>query len=130
MSTNPNSKKLRFDLAKIDNIENYVLRGYIEDESASDYFGVCTIVKHADGLHEPLGWLTRRGSNVSYHKQGMEFLLEQGFRVAFTFEVALFDLYQRLLRPVGELKIIRQFTKTYAGREIHFYYGEIVKWSN
>lgn len=125
MSRNPNPKKLRFDLEKIDDIDNYVLRGY--DQDTNDYFGVCTVVKHADGLYEPLGWLTRRGSSVDYHKQAVEFLWSQGFEVAWTFEVTKFDLYQRILRSVGNLEIIREFTKTYAGREIHFYYGKIVK---
>lgn len=121
----PSSEKLWFDLERIDAIENYILRGY-SDEGTS-YWGVCTVVKHDDGLYEPLGWLTRRGSHVEYHKQAVEFLWKQGFEVAWTFEVTKFDLYQRILRSVGELEIIREFTKTYAGKDITFYYGRIVK---
>lgn len=71
--------------------------------------------------------MTRKGNGAShYHKEAVEYLIEQGLRVAWTFEASKMHLYERLLRPVGELRILKAFVKRYNNQDIGFYYGEIV----
>ena len=102
-----------------------VARAYKKPDDTS-YFGVATIVKRPDGLHEPLAWLTQEGSPVDYHADSVKFLVGQGLRVAWTFEVDKFHLYQRALKQAGRLKILKTFEKEYNGVKIKFHYGEII----
>ena len=104
-----------------------VIRGY-KKKGDPTYFGVATIVKRPDGLHEPLAWLTKAGSTINYHGDAVRFLLRKGLRVAWTFEVNKFALYKRLFRNVGRLKILKSFEKKYNNIPIKFHYGEIVPW--
>ncbi|MCK5607036.1 hypothetical protein KAR91_34450 [Candidatus Pacearchaeota archaeon] len=101
-----------------------VARAYL-NPGDTDYWGVATIVKR-NGLHEPLAWLTKEGSPIDYHADSLMFLMSQGLRVAWTFEVDKFHLYKRVLGKAGELKILKTFEKEYNGTMIRFHYGEII----
>ena len=102
-----------------------VTRAY-KDPDTPGYSGGATIVKRAGGLHEPLFWWVKEGSPLDLSTQGAKFLIQQGLRIAWTFEVGKFKQYKRLLRSVGKLKILKTFSKEYNGIMIEFYYGEII----
>ena len=115
-----------YHLEIFDEEQNFgVIRAYKEIGDAS-YFGVATIVKRPDGLHEPLAWLTKEGSPIDYHADSVKFLMNEGFRVAWTFEVDKFHLYKRVLKSAGKLKILKTFEKEYNRNTIRFHYGEII----
>jgi hypothetical protein len=102
-----------------------VVRAY-EKPGDTSYFGVATIWEKPGGLHEPFAWLTKDGSPVDYHADVVEYLMDQGLRVAWTFEVDKFPLYKRVLKKAGKLKILKTFEKEYNGVVIEFHYGEIL----
>ena len=117
---------MRFELERVESDEVYTCRVY-KDDSPS-YFGICTLKKNPDGLVEPHAWLTRkREIELLYYKEALPFFWSKGFELAFTFEKSKFHLYERMLRSVCRLEVIREFTKKYNEQGIEFCYGRMVK---
>ena len=115
-----------YDLEWFDGGEPFgVVRGYTE-RGNPEYDGVATIISRPGGLHEPFAWMTKEGSVADFSVQGARFLFQEGLRVAWTFEVKKFEIYRRMFRGVGKLKILRSFQKEYNGVVIPFHYGEII----
>ena len=118
--------KYQYDLEwKDEEKTSGVARAY-ENPGEPTYFGVATIWARPGGLHETLAWLTVDGAPVDYHADVLNFLADQGLRIAWTFEVDKFHLYKRVLKGAGKLKILKTFEKEYNGVVIKFHYGEIV----
>lgn len=115
---------MRFELEPIEAKEAYVCRGFRDD--GPSYFVICTVKRNPDGRYEPYAWLSKKGEVPRYHAEAIRYLWAKGFEVAFTFEKSKFHLYERMLRCIGNLKIIRAFAKEYNGQDIEFYYGRIV----
>lgn len=113
------------DICTVEDKAMGVVRAY-EEYGVSEYSGGATIVKRLNGLHEPLAWWVTEGSPVDLSIQGALFLIKQGLRLAWTFEIKKFKHYERLLRNIGELKVLKTFSKRYNGIIIRFHYGEII----
>lgn len=106
-----------------------IVRGYLNNNSSwkepFTYFGVATLVKR-DTHYEVIGLLTKWGKDAHYHTQACKFLLDNGLRISLTFPKTQTDLYFRLFRQFGNIKILDEFTKEYNNKEVEFYYGELI----
>lgn len=114
---------MRFELEPIESKETYICRGYKDD--GPSYFVICTVKRNPDGLYEPYAWLSKKGEVPRYHAQAIRYLWSKGFEVAWTFEKSKFHLYERMLRSIGTLEVLKKFTKRYNNQDIEFYYGKI-----
>ena len=113
---------MHFELEKIDAEEVYICRGYKDNKS--DYFVSSIVKRNPDGLYEPCAWVSKAGG-FKYHKEGIKFLVDHGWGIAFTFEKAKLAAYQRMLKGVGILKVLKEYTHTYNNIDIEFCYGKV-----